>query len=446
MPQIAAKRTIFLMALLPALFAFISPVGLRGAHAAAPAAVPQAEAASTQARAALDKARASVLQVKTLPVGSDADYSYGSGFAIGTERLIVTNYHVVSKVILEPDRYRLEFLRTDGGNGALAIIAIDVVNDLAVVRGDTGALAALSLDPIIPDKGERGFSIGFPSNQGLTVTEGIVNGLSEDFTRGVIHFSGPINAGMSGGPALTPRGQVFGVNVAYQDDSQLISFVVPASAVSALVERPRQAAAPTTAALFDDLGRQLRRYSTETIAAWPAGALPVQRIGRFSAPGKPGEFARCSAEDENDPDVLYRTTMSRCESKDEIYVDEDLSLGGWKFTHRQIRAPDFGAMRFASLEQSLLTPWDDDSTASRLYKTRWSCQDRIVALRGGPAKAVLCLRRYSRFEGLYDVNLKIATLGEPGDALISRLGIHGFGYPESMALAQRFMDAVSWAP
>ncbi|MGA7749867.1 MAG: serine protease, partial [Gallionella sp.] len=95
---------------------------------------------SLQAQRVFEYVRPSVLQIQTMPIGSDSPYSYGSGFAVGSENLIITNYHVVSGVIMDPDRYRLEFLRQDGRKGALEVVAIDVVHDLAVVRGDTGQM------------------------------------------------------------------------------------------------------------------------------------------------------------------------------------------------------------------------------------------------------------------------------------------------------------------
>jgi hypothetical protein len=59
---------------------------------------------------------------------------------------------------------------------------------------------------------------------------------------------------------------------------------------------------------------------------------------------------------------------------------------------------------------------------------------------------MLCLRRYSKFEGLYDVDLKLTTLADPGEALLSSLTLDGFRYPESMVFVRRFMEAIAWKP
>lgn len=401
---------------------------------------------SAQAQGILDSVRASVLQVQTMPIGSDSPYGYGSGFAVGSGGLIITNYHVVSNVVMDPDRYRLEFLRQDGTRGALAVIAVDVVHDLAVVKGETGAMPGLGFETKVPDKGVRGFSIGFPQNQGLTVTEGIINGLSEDSARGAIHFTGPVNPGMSGGPALNTSGRVFGVNVANLRNSQLISFVVPASSVVALIERAQKLSVPTAKNLFEDLSQQLILNSAATLDLFPKGSLPVQEFGHFQAPAKPGRFAQCNSTNDKEADRLYSSNDYWCTFKDNTYILDELYVGYWAFSQGHIKAPGLGALRFANLEQSLLQPKDDTSATTRNHKRRWSCTDRIVSLSGNPAKAILCIRRYSRFEGLYDMRFLLVTLNDPSEALLSRVMLTGFAYPESMAFIRRFMEGVVWKP
>jgi serine protease Do len=413
---------------------------------AAPASAHETSPMSSQAQAIVESVRPSVLQVRTIPLGSDSPYSYGSGFAVDSGNLILTNYHVVSSVVIDPDRYRLEFLRQDGRKGALAVVAVDVAHDLAIVRGGTGAMMGLGFEPRVPDKGARGFSIGFPQNQGLSVTEGIINGLSEDSTRGAIHFSGPVNSGMSGGPAVDTSGRVFGVNVANLRSSQLISFVVPATAAIALIEQARRKKEPEAGDLLAELTRQLQSNSTETLSLLSVANLPGEQFGRFHAPTSHGDFARCFSRNEKEADKLYRVAQTICYFKDETYVADGLNVGYWHLSHRHVTAPDLGVLRFASLEESMLMPSDDTTATTRLHKTRWTCHKRIVALTGGRTKAVLCLRRYTRFEGLYDIQLKLATLADPGEALLSSLDLYGFGYPESMSIVRRFMDAITWKP
>ena len=89
---------------------------------------------SASARRIYDFGRPRLLQVRTLLRDQDSQASVGSGSLVGPDGLILTNYHVVSQVALEPQRYRLNFQTVDGVKGALQLIAFDVVHDLALVR------------------------------------------------------------------------------------------------------------------------------------------------------------------------------------------------------------------------------------------------------------------------------------------------------------------------
>jgi hypothetical protein len=60
------------------------------------------------------------------------------------------------------------------------------------------------------------------------------------------------------------------------------------------------------------------------------------------------------------------------------------------------------------------------------------------------AKVAQCLRRYKLFEGLYDMTLKVATLGESSLALHSELQMDGVSYEHAMDLSRRFLEAIRW--
>ena len=183
---------------------------------------------SGEAQIRLDAARSSVVQIRGFFERSASSAFHGSGFAVDDGRKIMTNYHVVAQAVLYPRQYRLEYLASDGQQGLLRILAIDVRHDLAVVAADDLELPPLKLRSEIPAQGERAWSIGFPLDLGLTITEGVANGLVENSIEQRIHYTGAINSGMSGGPALDTRGRVYGVNVSVVTDRQLVGFVVPA--------------------------------------------------------------------------------------------------------------------------------------------------------------------------------------------------------------------------
>src|SRR5262245_48624817 len=65
---------------------------------------------------------------------SGAKSAIGSGFFTTAAGHIVTNYHVISSVINQPDRYRAEVVEPNGSTTSATVVAIDVVHDLAVLK------------------------------------------------------------------------------------------------------------------------------------------------------------------------------------------------------------------------------------------------------------------------------------------------------------------------
>jgi S1-C subfamily serine protease len=146
-----------------------------------------------------------LLQIRTLVGGTGTQSSLGSAFFVTSDGLAVTNYHVVAQAALEPRTYKLEYTAADGTHGEVGILAIDLPNDLAVVRIDKRETPFFAFaEPALVRnlaKGERLFSMGNPLDLGFTIVEGTYNGLVERSYNERIHFTGAINPGVSGGPA-----------------------------------------------------------------------------------------------------------------------------------------------------------------------------------------------------------------------------------------------------
>ena len=397
---------------------------------------------SAQARLLYEQTRGSVAQIRVLLGASDSNAATGTGFVVGGG-LILTNYHVVSDKALEPDVYRLEFVLPGGRRGPLRIVAVDVLHDLAVVKGETGSIRGLAFREASLQKGDKGFSLGYPLSQGLSVVEGIYNGRSEEQYYDTIHFTGAINSGMSGGPVVDTGGRVFGINVATRRRGQLVSFLVPAKFARRLLADAAGAKerGPDFRA---EVGAQLRAHAREVMGALLKSQLPVQKIGEFDMPAKIGEFMQCGAGTERETNRPYTVDTYRCYTFSSLYIDDRLSTGMVAFRHSILRSKDLGALRFAYLQESRFGRGKYGEAYDRKHHTRWSCRDGIVALRGARAKAAMCVRGYKRFEGLYDVMLRIATLGDSAIALHSELELEGVSFDAAMDFSKRYFEAIRW--
>ena len=398
---------------------------------------------SAQARSLYERTRDSTAQIRVLLGASDSHAATGTGFVVGSGGLILTNYHVVADKALEPDTYQLEFVLPGGRRGPLEIVAVDVVHDLALVRGDTGDTRALSFRDTLLKKGDPGFSLGYPLSQGLTVVEGIYNGRSEEQYYERIHFTGAINPGMSGGPVVDAAGRVFGVNVANHRRGQLVSFLVPAKFARRLIARAaagREGGADFRA----DVGAQLVAHDAEVMGALLKAPLPVQKLGEFTVPAKSGEFMQCGAGADRETNQPYTVDNYHCYTYSALYIDRRLHTGMVSFRHGILRATDLGALRFAHLQETRFAAGKHGETYDRKHHTRWACQDEIVALHGTPAKMAMCIRRYQRFEGLYDVMMRLATLGDPAIALHSNLEMEGVSFEAAIEFSKRYLEAIRW--
>src|SRR5687768_13233384 len=78
----------------------LAQLDLNSAGLKAPTPLPAASSAAQKLYAAAQK---DLLQLRVLLKNGRSQASVGSGFLIGTSNLVITNFHVVSQIALEPD-------------------------------------------------------------------------------------------------------------------------------------------------------------------------------------------------------------------------------------------------------------------------------------------------------------------------------------------------------
>ncbi len=404
-----------------------------------------AQELSDEAKDRLDAARESVVQIRGFFDTSDSSAFHGSGFAVDDGSRIVTNYHVVAQAVLYPRQYRLEYLASDGRKGRLKVLAIDVRNDLAVVAAEDLALPPLKLRTEIPAQGERAWSIGFPLNLGLTITEGVANGLVENSIGQRIHYTGAINGGMSGGPALDRRGRVYGVNVSVVTGRQLVGFVVPAKHIPTLLSRAKEPLDERFSALQlrQLVTGQVLSYEAEVLEARP-GEAGTQDIRGYVLPTQLSQYLECSTIDERGPIPRVRVETVSCSIPSRLVVQGGVYVAGLTVQHRVLRSTDLHPMQFERQVNDVAS--SSRRAGASAVVAPFACHDGLVSLDGFDARISTCVRQYRLFGDLYDFDVTVVSIDDASQALVSRLALQGVAFDSGERILRRYLGALQWKP
>jgi S1-C subfamily serine protease len=192
------------------------------------------DAYSHRVAAVADKVAPSVVRIDVLTAEGRRRGS-GSGVIVSPDGLLLTNSHVVG------DARRVDVTGLDGRTLSGRILGTDPDTDLALVRveEDVRLVAARLGDSKALRRGEIAVAIGNPLGFDTTVTAGVVSALGRSLTASngrqiedVIQTDAALNPGNSGGPLVSTRGEVIGINTAIIAGAQGICFAVAANTAS----------------------------------------------------------------------------------------------------------------------------------------------------------------------------------------------------------------------
>ena len=383
-----------------------------------------------------------VVKIEVVETGSAAKASIGTGFYASGGGHIVTNYHVISKLIHTPDRYRIEVTDLSGQPNQATVLGVDVVYDLAVLRTNRRPKGYLTLESNGVDQGTRLYSLGHPRDLGLTIVEGTYNGLLKHTLYPKVHFTGSLNPGMSGGPALTQAGRVVGVNVATEGEQ--ISYLVPAERVFALLERTTKVQDPSANSFLAEVGKQIHANQARYLAGLFLAKTPSVTLGPYSLPTKPTEFFRCWADALRRKELPYVAVSHDCSTDDYLFVSSEQSSGIVRFYHQLLSTDELNPAQFFTLYSGQFQAGNTAVFGNEEEVTRFRCQTRNVRTQTGKLKAVLCARQYVKLPGLYDAAFRVATLGARNVGLVTTLSLSGASFENVQTLTRRYIENIKW--
>jgi S1-C subfamily serine protease len=214
------------------------------ASARANAAVPAADAELLDAYShavisVADKVGPAVVRVERAVNGKRVA-GVGSGVIISPDGLVLTNSHVVDGA------RELRLTDPEGRSMEARLLGDDPDTDLALLRAGAGRnLPAATLgDSKRLQRGQLVVAIGNPLGFESTVTAGVISALGRSLRartgrliEDVIQTDAALNPGNSGGPLVSSRGEVVGINTAVIMGAQGICFAVAMRTASFVVSR-----------------------------------------------------------------------------------------------------------------------------------------------------------------------------------------------------------------
>lgn len=380
-------------------------------------------------------------QIKVIERISNRKSALGSGFLVRADGLMVTNYHVISKFIHEPDKYYLQAISVSNNVEKVTVEDFDIINDLALIKIGGSKRPYLTIKQGNMRKGDAIYSMGNPLDLGTAVVPGTYNGYTRQSYYQRIHFTGAINPGMSGGPVVNNKGEVVGVNVATAGNQ--VGFLVVAKKLVRLFDaykkRPKKKL-DFQAHIRQQLLTNQRQLMGAVLAAdWKTTSLGEAKVLNEIVPFIPCWGDKGHSRRQKD---RFLTVSIQCRPKETVYIKQGFTTGMIEVQYRWSQNIALSNLQFTTLLEQLFGGARAGNAAGERDVTEYSCHESFV---GQPdERAVFCSRAYRHYADLFDVLYISITVGHEDKALLSHFTLSGVEQKLAMQFLNRFMESRKW--
>jgi len=405
----------------------------------------QSATLTPEAKQIFEKHHTSVVQIRVISRDSGEKAALGSGFFFNDNGIVATNFHVVSNAVNYPSLYFVEYIMFDGTRGNLEILNVDPIHDLSILRADTLSANFLELGDSHLNQGEKIFSFGNPYDLGMIIIEGLYNGLLEHSKYKKILFSGALNSGMSGGPAVSDDGKILGVNVSTAGND--ISFFVP---VEYLKDLYQEVIDNNGKALGTSWGEVIREHLLNDQEAYLKKLVEDKKwnkrfVGIAKVPGDISNEFKCWGRPGDNKRQWIKDTYLSCSTDDHIFISDSLYTGTIYFQYEWYESRTYDPIRFYNLYEKYAANREYYfNNAAQRDVGNFECEQEIVDINGHACKVEVCARSYKTYLGLFDTNVQISLADLWSQGLVINLTMLGVTELQSKKFLNKFLNEIEW--
>jgi serine protease Do len=395
-----------------------------------------------------EKVRPFVFQVKTSQTANSSKSSYGTGFVVGKEGFLITNYHVISTIVQDKySRYKIYVVDKENSYEA-EIINFSVIDDLALIKIKRNFENVMMLKEDSPKRGEKIYSVGLPKDLNMSIVEGTYNG---GLKRGIYErllMSTPVNSGMSGGPSIDQSGEVVGINVAILRDSENISFSVPSNKALILLNAYKKTGKSLLRKDYDThVEQQLRDIETSLLKSMKNNLSKSKIVGGFEI-AAPSKDLKCWTSNDKSRKNTFKFYKQSCRLKSSAFIKRQLYSGTYSLSYTTLHnikrnKPQFSSAMKYYLNRDIIDSGYQFSKTSREELTKYSCNEDIwVNTNNISFKVSYCLNTYLRYKNTFRIFFKAATIDSDNKGLIVQFIADGFSKAGVFDFLKYHMDSI----
>jgi S1-C subfamily serine protease len=418
-------------------FAFYITVGLCSAHA---------QVGSTNLPAFFDRISPSVVEVELRKPADNRRHSKGSGFMAGSNRWVVTNFHVIDSVAFETiEGVELWVNGVNGFQTPAKVVLVDIWNDLALLQIDKALPSELlKIDPAVPLRGERGYVFGSQLKNHSILAEGVFNGIDDrEEDAPALIFIGPVSTGMSGGPVLDMNGIVRGVSHMTLENKQLMSLMVPSEAVAQLLLKANEM--PPNPKLVDraELSRQVVEVTKRYSETFLGEKLVTQDRGRFTLPTK-----ACETFEHHDYGDDHTGKDSLCRIGFSMPITSAPEAGYGFLKVLWLQTPDLSFFKRRSfIDTQYQELFENKDTDPHEFMGDWDCETTEARpITGTKMRVEFCERSLDTLDGVSHFAARGVSLNGGSEHALFSFFLEGYSQENAKRILDAVLEKISFRP